>query len=65
MFIYVKKAHLAAIPGLKEFVGEWAKMWDRDGPLAKIGLIASPSDVMAKSEDAATNFTPMTGSDLK
>lgn len=65
LFIYVKKAHLDAIPGLKEFIGEWPKMWGKGGPLAKIGLVASPDDVMAKSTDAATNFTPMTGDDLK
>ncbi|OCC24761.1 phosphate ABC transporter substrate-binding protein [Croceicoccus estronivorus] len=65
LFIYVKKAHLAAIPGLKEFVGEWPKMWGKGGPLAKIGLVASPDDVMAKSADAATNFTPLNGDDLK
>ncbi|MDA7788087.1 substrate-binding domain-containing protein, partial [Sphingomonadaceae bacterium] len=42
LFIYVKKAHLDAIPGLKEFLAEWTKSWGRDGPLAKIGLVASP-----------------------
>jgi len=65
LFIYVKKAHLAAIPGLKEFVGEWPKMWSKGGPLAKIGLVASPDAVIAKSTEAATNFTPLSGDELK
>ena len=61
MFIYVKKAHVSAIPGLKEFVGEWAKGWVPKGPLAAIGLITSPAEKMAKSNDAAANLTVMTG----
>jgi phosphate transport system substrate-binding protein len=64
LFIYVKKAHLEAIPGLREFVGEWAASWSKDGPLAKIGLVASPTDVMAKSNEAATQFTTLDGSEL-
>jgi phosphate transport system substrate-binding protein len=65
LYIYVKKAHLEVIPGLKEFLAEWANSWSKDGPLAKIGLVASPDDVMAKSADAAANYTTMTGEGLK
>jgi phosphate transport system substrate-binding protein len=65
LFIYVKNAHLDAIRGLREFVGEWAKSWNRDGPLAKIGLVASPGDVAARNADAASSFTPLDGAELK
>jgi len=65
LFIYVKKAHLDAIPGLKDFVAEWAKSWGKDGPLAKIGLVVSPEDVMAKSAKVATEYTPLTAGELK
>lgn len=65
LFIYVKKAHLDVIPGLKEFLAEWAKSWGADGPLAKIGLVASPADVAAKSQAAATQFTVLDGAELK
>ena len=65
LFMYVKKAHLDAIPGLKEFLAEWTTMWSKDGPLAKIGLVASPDDVMAKNQAAATQFTTLDGSELK
>ena len=65
LFIYVKNAHLDAIRGLREFVGEWPKMWAKDGPLAKIGLVASPADVAAKSKAAAAGFTPLSASELK
>ena len=27
LFVYVKKAHLDAIPGLKEYIAEWTKSW--------------------------------------
>ena len=64
MFIYVKKAHVAAIPGLKEFIGEWAKAWVPKGALAAIGLITSPAEKMARNNDAAQNLTTMTGDDL-
>lgn len=65
LFIYVKKAHLKAIPGLDAFLAEWAKSWGKDGPLAKIGLVASPDDVQAKSRKAATEFTTLTADELK
>lgn len=65
LFVYVKKAHLDAIPGLKEYLLEWTKMWDKDGPLADIGLVASPDDVMAANTTAATDYTTLDGSELK
>jgi phosphate transport system substrate-binding protein len=65
LYIYVKKAHLEAIPGLKQFLAEWANAWGKDGPLAKIGLVASPDDVAAKSREAATTYVTMNGEGLK
>ncbi|MFN3517716.1 MAG: phosphate ABC transporter substrate-binding protein, partial [Novosphingobium sp.] len=65
MFIYVKKAHLEAIPGLKQFVAEWAKNWGQGGPLTRIGLIASPADKLAEMEKTAANMTVMDGTGLK
>lgn len=65
LFIYVKNAHLDAIRGFREFVAEWAKSWGRDGPLTAIGLVANPADVAARSEAAATSFTPLTAADFE
>lgn len=65
LFMYVKKNHLDAVPGLKEFLATWTKMWAKDGPLAKHGLVASPDDVMAASTKAATEYTLLDGSQLK
>ncbi|QUL37074.1 substrate-binding domain-containing protein [Erythrobacter sp. JK5] len=64
LFVYVKKAHLSAIPGLAEYLQEWVKSWTADGPLAKIGLVASPPDVMAANEAKVTNLTPLTKEEL-
>ena len=65
LYIYVKKAHLDAIPGLKEFVAQWAKSWGKDGPLAKQGLIVMPADKLAASAKAASEFPSLNGADLK
>jgi phosphate transport system substrate-binding protein len=65
LYIYVKNAHLDAIRGLREFVGEWAKSWGRDGPLTGIGLVANPHDVAGRSQAAATGFTALDASELK
>lgn len=65
LYVYVKKNHIQAIPGLKEYLLEWTKSWSKDGPLAAVGLVASPDDVMAKNTAAATQFTVMEASSLK
>lgn len=59
LFIYVKSAHLKAIPGLKEFVAEYASAWGPDGYLKRRGLIAAPEDVRTKNADIATKLTPL------
>ena len=35
------------------------------GPLAEVGLVPNPEDVMARSNAAASEFTPLTASDLQ
>ena len=65
LYMYVKKAHIDAIPGLKQYLGEWPKMWSKGGPLAKIGLVAAPDAVIAKSTSSITDLTPMTADGLK
>lgn len=65
LYIYVKTAHLAAIPGLREFIAKWADMWGRDGPLTRIGLVANPPEQAARSLAAATEFPPLTAAELQ
>lgn len=65
LYIYVKKAHLEAIPGLKDYIAEWAKLWVPDGVLAKIGLIPSPADALAANGKIASEYTLLDGAQLK
>jgi phosphate transport system substrate-binding protein len=65
LYIYVKKQHLDAIPGLREFVAEWAKLWGKEGPLAAAGFVAAPADVAASSQKAATEFPVLSADGLK
>lgn len=65
LYIYVKGGHLNAVPGLKEFVAEYASAWSPGGYLAKRGLISAPDDVRAANADIAAKFTNLDGSALK
>jgi phosphate transport system substrate-binding protein len=64
MFIYVKKAHMRAIPGLAGFVEEWAKSWAKGGALARIGMVAMPPETMAESERRVRELPLLTLADL-
>ena len=65
LYIYVKKAHLDAIPGLRTFLAEYAASWGKDGPLVKRGLIAAPEEVQAHSAMVIENAIPLDPSELK
>ena len=65
LYIYVKKAHLSAIPGLKAYVAEWAKMWSKGGPLAKLGMVVAPDAVLAASTKAVVDMPSLDGAQLK
>lgn len=65
LYIYVKKAHVTAIPGIKEYLAEFAGAWNPDGYLVKRGLIAAPDAVRGAAADAAKNLTALNGADLK
>lgn len=53
LFFYVKKGHVGAIPGMKEYIKEFTseKAWGKNGYLAEKGLIVSP-DAQRKAEAA-------------
>ncbi|QDX24690.1 phosphate ABC transporter substrate-binding protein [Sphingomonas suaedae] len=65
MFIYVKKQHLKAVPGINEFLAQYTKMWDPEGPLTKRGMIASSDAARAKASETIAQGTPMQRSDLE
>lgn len=59
LYIYVKKAHLDAIPGLRGFLRLYAANWGKDGPLVRRGLIASPAAVEAKARAIIAREIPL------
>ncbi|WP_298286894.1 substrate-binding domain-containing protein [Novosphingobium sp.] len=65
LYIYVKKAHLKAIPGLQGFVTEWSKVWGKGGTLAKLGMVVAPDDVLANSTKAVNDLPVLDGAQLK
>jgi phosphate transport system substrate-binding protein len=64
LYVYVKGEHLGAIPGMREFLAEYAKAWAKGGYLDRKGLIPSPADVQAKAAQTVTDLKPITGEDL-
>ena len=64
LYLYVKKAHLRAIPGLATFLQLYARAWGPDGPLIRRGLIAAPPAVRAKAAAVVANETPLNPAEL-
>ena len=65
IYIYAKGEHVGAVPGMREFLAEYAKAWAKGGYLERRGLIPSPADVQAKATQAATQMTPVDAQELK
>ena len=65
LYVYVKKAHLDAVPGLRLFLRQYARLWGAGGPLARRGLIPAPAEVQARSAAIVQSETPLAGSELK
>jgi phosphate transport system substrate-binding protein len=65
LYLYAKGEHVNVIPGMREFLAEYARAWAKGGYLERRGLIPSPADVQAKGSEAATKLTPMTADGLK
>lgn len=64
LYVYVKKQHMRAIPGLSAYLDEWVKSWGKDGPLARIGMVAMPQEVMAANAAKVREQTVLTRADL-
>jgi len=60
LFIYVKGDHLTAIPGIREYIAEFAKGGAAGGYLSRKGLIPLQPDKMAAAEQQARELKPMT-----
>jgi len=61
LFIYVKKAHIGMIPGIKEYITEFAsdKAWGDEGYLADKGMIPMPAAERKKYADDVANLKTM------
>lgn len=59
LYLYVKKRHLRAVPGLGAFLSLYATMWNPDGKLVKRGLIAAPEDVRAHASQVVAQGIPI------
>ncbi len=67
LFVYAKKQHMDVIPGMKEFIVEYAseKALGPDGYLADKGLITLPDDQAAKTMEAAKSLAVISADGLK
>lgn len=65
LYVYVKKSHMRAIPGLEQFMKEWVKSWGKDGPLARIGMVAMPAETMTANAAKVQNMTILTKAELE
>jgi phosphate transport system substrate-binding protein len=67
LYIYVKNAHLNAIPGIRQFATEYVRegTFGPSGYLTQAGLIASPDAVRSRAAKMATTMTPMNAAGLK
>lgn len=61
LFFYVKKAHVGVVPGIAEFLAEFAsdKAWGEDGYLIDKGLIPMADDERAEWRKKATGLAPL------
>jgi phosphate transport system substrate-binding protein len=67
LYIYVKNAHVRAIPAIRAFVAEMTKesAIGPKGYMLAAGLVAEPAPVRARAQLAARNLTPVQFAQLK
>jgi phosphate transport system substrate-binding protein len=67
LYIYVKNAHVRAIPAIRAFVAEMTKesAIGPNGYMRSGGLVTAPAGIRAKSQQAARAMTPVKFAELK
>jgi len=67
LYVYVKNAHAGAIPAVRAFVAEFTKesAFGPNGYLRRVGMIAAPNNVRARSQMAARGLAPLNLASLK
>jgi len=66
LYIYVKNAHVRAIPAIRAFVAEMTKesAIGPNGYMRAAGLVAAPAPVRARAQQAARTLTPVRFAEL-
>ncbi len=61
LYFYVKKAHVAVIPGLRGFLNEFTseRAWGEEGYLSERGLIPMPNEERSAIADDVRNLRPL------
>jgi len=65
LYMYVKKAHLDVIPGLKEYLNTWPTVWGMDGLLKTKGMVVSPEQTRKDYAERIANLVVVKAEDLK
>ena len=65
LYIYVKGEHLAAIPGLREFLTAFSQAWNPGGYLTQRGMIALPDADRQAALQAVQSPQPITAASLR
>lgn len=67
LFVYVKNAHVKAIPGIRQMVAEYMKETTigPNGYLKGLGLVALPDATRKRAVGLAMSLTPMSSASLK
>ncbi len=62
LYLYVKKAHANMVPGINEYLGEFAseQAWGPEGYLADKGMIPMPKEERAQFSDTVRKLSPLT-----
>ncbi len=65
LYLYVKRNHLDAVPGLRRFLKLYAAGWNPGGPLARRGLIVAPAPVRADAARVIATERPLDAAGLR
>jgi phosphate transport system substrate-binding protein len=65
LYIYLKGEHLQAKPKMRDFVTQYSKMWSKDGPLERVGLVPFGGADATAASDQANALKPLDPSGLK
>jgi phosphate transport system substrate-binding protein len=64
LYLYVKARHLRAVPGLVDYLADFAAAWAPDGPLVRRGLIAGSPQSRARAARLVASATPLDPAEL-